>query len=213
MFAHDNSVYTSPLRRFNNGLTIVIVLLGIYIIILPFLPYFKLWINDILDGTNGVRYSGQLAEQSGVTNGLSKPPDDNRLVIPQIQIDNEIIVGEDPSNVDRGVWHRPQTSTPDMGGNTVLVGHRFSYSDPATFYHLDKMKVDDTFAVWWQGKEYIYKVFNIAIVGPKAVEIEANTDEPLLTLYTCTPIWTAENRLVIQSKLMNPEVLNVSEEL
>lgn len=197
----------SKLRKFNNGLTAVVIVLGLYIMALPFLPFIDLWWDKLWDNTNGVRYSGALAQQEGASGNLAEAPKDNRLVVPQIQVDNEIILGEDPSNVHKGVWHRPHTSTPDKGGNTVLVGHRFSYSDPATFYHLDKLKNGDRFAIWWEGKEYVYEVFDISIVGPKAIEVEANTDEPIATLYTCTPVWTAANRLVVKAKLTNPEIL------
>lgn len=197
------------LRSFNNFLTVIVVMLGLYITILPFLPQLELIKDQLGDNTAGVRYSGLLAEENNVDpTVLSKPPDDNRLVLPTITLDEPIVVGNDPNNVHRGVWHRPQTSTPDKGGNTVLVGHRFSYSSPATFYHLDKLEVGDTFAIWWEGKEYVYEVFQTVVVNPSAIEIEANTTEPIATLYTCTPVWTAENRLVIKANLVNTEVLD-----
>lgn len=199
------------LRMFNNVLTLIVVLLGLYIVLLPFFPYFSLLESGLSDNTDGVRYTGVLAEQNNVSSSsLANAPKDNRLVLPSISLDKPIIVGDDPSNVHRGVWHRPHTSTPDKGGNTVLVGHRFSYSSPATFYHLDKVKEGDKFAIWWEGKEYVYEVFQIVVVSPNAVEIEANTEEPIATIYTCTPVWTAENRLVLKARLVNPEVLDES---
>ena len=197
------------LRTFNNLLTLVVVGLGLYITAFPFLPHLDLWREQLSDNTNGVRYSGLLAEQSNVDDEvLAEAPTDNRLVLPSITLDEPIVVGDDPDNVHRGVWHRPRTSTPDKGGNTVLVAHRFSYNSPATFYHLDKMDDGDQFAVWWEGKEYVYEVFTTVVVGATAIEIEANTEEPIMTLYTCTPVWTAENRLVVKARLVNTEVLD-----
>lgn len=195
-------------RAANNWLTALVVLLGLYITAIPFLPHLALIRDQISDDTGGVRYTGILAEQNNVSDEvLAEAPTENRLVLPSITLDEPVVVGEDPSNVHLGVWHRPRSSTPDKGGNTVLVGHRFSYSSPATFYHLDKMEVDDKFAIWWEGKEYVYQVFQTVIVGATAIEIEANTDEPIATIYTCTPVWTAENRLVVKAKLINPETL------
>ena len=197
------------LRTFNNILTVVVILLGLYITVLPFLPQIELLKDQIGDNTSGVRYNGLLAQESNVDpTVLAKPPEDNRVVLPSITLDESIVVGDDPNNVHRGVWHRPRTSTPDKGGNTVLVGHRFSYSSPATFYHLDKIDIGDNFAIWWEGKEYVYEVFQTEVVGPTAIEIEANTEAPIATLYTCTPVWTAENRLVIKAHLINTEVLD-----
>ena len=202
------------LRSFNNFLTFIVLVLSVYMILFPFLPHLQLWIDRVSDDTNGVRYSGLLAAENNISdedNSLAEAPKENRLVIPGITLDEELVVGDDPGNIHRGAWHRPQTSTPDKGGNTVIVGHRFSYNSPATFYHLDKMDMGDTFAIWWEEKEYVYEVYNTTIVNPSAIEIEDNTDEPIATLYTCTPVWTATARLVVQAKLINLEVLELEE--
>jgi sortase A len=99
-----------------------------------------------------------------------------------------------------GVWHLPYTSTPDKGGNTVLVGHRFTYAGPAVFYHLDKVQVGDDVTMQWQNKTYTYTVTEVKVVPPTETSVEANTKDPQLTIYTCTPLWTAKNRLVIVAK-------------
>ena len=206
--------YQPSLRHFNNLLTLVVLVLSAYMIAFPFLPHLDLWRQQLADNTGGVRYFGILAEENNESDNdnLQQPPEENRLVLPDISLDEEIIVGDDPNNIHRGAWHRPLTSTPDQGGNTVIVGHRFSYSSPATFYHLDKLEVGDTFAIWWEGKEYVYRIFQTRVVDATAVEIEDNTDNPIATLYTCTPVWTAEDRLVIRGELVNTEVLDGQED-
>jgi len=55
--------------------------------------------------------------------------------------------------------------------------------------------------VYWQGKEYVYRVYEITEVLPNQVEIEYSTKDSILTLYTCSPLWTSEKRLVIKAKL------------
>lgn len=202
--------YSPTLRHFNNFLTVVVLFLSLYMIAFPFLPYLDLWRAQIADNTGGVRYTGLLAEENGETanSNLRQPPEGNQLVLPSIALDEEIVVGDDPGNVHRGAWHRPRTSTPNQGGNTVIVGHRFSYSSPAIFYHLDRVEVGDTFAIWWEGREYVYRVFQTRVVDATAIEIEDNTEEPIATLYTCTPVWTATDRLVIRGELLNPEILD-----
>lgn len=199
----------SRLRTFNNFLTAGVISLSFYIITLPFIPHFQLWWTEFNDKTSGVQYGGELAKLSGVdSDGLAEAPEENTLVVPGIQVNEEVLEGGDISVIgDGGVWRRPKTSTPDQGGNTVFVAHRFSYSDPSTFYHLDKVETGDVFATWWEGKEYIYKVSEVSTVAATTIEIEDNTDEPILTLYTCTPVWTAVNRLVIKADLVNTDVL------
>ena len=107
--------------------------------------------------------------------------------------------GNSIATLRKGVWRLPHTSTPDKGGNTVLVGHRFTYSGQAVFYHLDKVKQGDRITIVWKGKLYSYEVKTIKVVPPTEVSVEANTKEPMLTIYTCTPLLTAKDRLVIQA--------------
>ena len=95
----------------------------------------------------------------------------------------------------------PHTSTPDKGGNTVLVGHRFTYKNPeGVFYHLDKVQLGDAITLHWQGNAYDYEVAEIKVVPANEISVEDNTAEPQLTIYTCTPLWSVKNRLVIIAK-------------
>lgn len=189
------------LRRFNNFLTIVIIGLGLYLIIMPLLPQFSFWLKK---RTGNI--SDTVAYSNDGKNGSKPIPQDNRLVIPQMGLDATVNEGKYANTLKHGLWRRPNTSTPDKGGNTVIVGHRFTYNDPAIFYHLDKVKEGDKFALFWQGKEYLYRVNEVRIVNPNQIEIEENTNEPTLTLYTCTPIWTAKQRLVlIATPIKEPE--------
>jgi len=188
---------------FNNFLTIVVVVLGLYLAVLPILPNVELFIANATDSTDGVHYVGQLADELDVVSeDLAVAPTENRLVIPGIHLDEEVFNSADSAILSLGPWRRPHTSTPDMGGNTVIVGHRFSYSDPATFFHLDKVKIGDNFGIWWEGQEYLYKVFQTKIVDPSYIQIEAPTDFPIVTIYTCTPVWTATQRLVVRGTLI-----------
>jgi sortase A len=127
----------------------------------------------------------------------------NVLLIPDIGVDGLIYESEDPVVLNYGIWRRPQTSTPDRGGNTVFVAHRYLYTTGInTFYHLPKMEVGDSFYVYWQQKQYTYEVYTVETVLPTEIEIEENTEEPIVTLYTCTPLWTSEYRLVVRAKLI-----------
>ncbi|MGH7196760.1 MAG: sortase [Candidatus Saccharimonadales bacterium] len=182
------------LRRFNDFLTGIAVLLGVYILLMPLLPQFTFWVTA-QTGVNAVKSIESKADPANF-------PDKSTLVIPKLNLETQIYEGESAKTLALGVWRRPQTSTPDIGGNTVLAGHRFAYREKTPFYHLDKMSQGDEIIVYWDKARYSYKVTAIKEVKPTAVEIEADTDEPLLTLYTCTPLWTSERRLVVQAQLM-----------
>jgi LPXTG-site transpeptidase (sortase) family protein len=194
------------LRIINNCLTIAVISVGLYIVAVPFiLPNISLLIKQMTDTTYGVHYNGILAGEVGAQpTHLQPPPAGKRLVIPRMELDEPIIVGDDPKNIHLGVWHRPHTGDPISGGNTVLVGHRFLYYGvkSGVFYSLDMLQKGDRFEVWWDKKEYIYQVTDTSVVDPTASAIENPTDKPTITLYTCTPLWTAKQRLVVKANLI-----------
>jgi LPXTG-site transpeptidase (sortase) family protein len=183
------------LRRFNHALTGLIALVGFYIILSPFMPTVQLWLADSSPESRAP-YAGALAALE--SSSASAAPDGNRLVIPSILL-NEPIYESNTINAiaDGGTWRRPASSTPFEPGNTVIVGHRFFGRNVSTFYHLEKVTAGEKIAVYWEDKEMIYQVEEVKVVSPEAVDIESRTKDTRLTLYTCTPIWTARERLVV----------------
>jgi sortase A len=147
--------------------------------------------------------STQKTDESGV---FTK----NELNIPVIGLKAPIVEGETEAALNRGAWRRPETSTPEDGGNTVITGHRFQFLPPnnVTFYHLDKLRVGDEIFVYWNGMQYDYIVRETFVVKPDQTEIENQTQSSQLTLYTCTPLWTAQKRLVIVAELEDTSELN-----
>jgi sortase A len=158
-------------------------------VLLPFVPALSWW----------VRHQAPIISKPATVHLTEKIPDDNELVIPTIGMQEVAHEGANKWTLHYGVWHIPHTGNPETGGNTVLAGHRFTYHDPAVFYHLDKVKVGDPIVMYWNHKKYSYKVRDILTVPPTAVEVAAPTKDPLLTIYTCTPLWSSKYRLVIQA--------------
>lgn len=199
------------LRTYNNALSVVVIVLGLYIAVSPFLPQITYELRDKSPNASAP-YSGELAKVVGSTSDAQKPQD-NRLVIPSIQIDEPIVEGGDIWVIrNGGTWRRPQTSKPNQDGNTVIVGHRFYGSNISTFYHLDKVLIGQVLAVYWEGEEYLYEVTETKVVEATEVEIEAPTNDKQLTIYTCTPIWTAKQRLVVIAKPVAGEEQGVENE-
>ena len=198
---------------------VVAIILG-YLILAPFLPEINYQIRKAL----GIRYREEEIfvynpEFDEETERLRRkyehqPVTGNRLVIPTIGVYIGVVEGNDDSVLFRGAWRRPNTSTPDKGGNTVITGHRFHYVPPnnKTFYNLNKVEEGAKVFVIWEGDEYIYEVYDIFIVEPNQIEIERNTNENILTLYTCHPLWTARQRLVVRAELIGVRELNIAEE-
>lgn len=174
------------LRRVNNVLSFVAVGLCLYVLLAPLMPEAELRVKD----------TPPLAAKEVPPEAI---PAENTLVIPGIKLQETIHEG--PKWVlNKGVWRVPKTSWPGGDGNMVLSGHRFTYGGPAVFYHLDKVSRGDTIIIYWDQKKHVYQVSDIRVVPPSATEVVKQTEEPLLTIYTCTPLLTAKNRLVIQAK-------------
>lgn len=186
------------------SVSILSITVGAVILLIPFTPWIRYW---LLRPEPQYPYPTKLAGTSTLPivpdAQRDAVPKDNRLVIPKIGVDYEIVEGPDEKSLKRGIWRIPQTSTPDKGGNTVLTGHRFRYlSGPKTLYLLDQMEVGDIIIVYWKGEEYDYKVVERRIVNPDAVEILDPTPEPLLTIFTCTPLFSTKQRLVLFARLL-----------
>lgn len=191
----DNKKHTknsdSILRWINRLLLVSIIGINIYILIAPVWPEVTYRVSSITAKTVTEDEFANLDRST------------NHLIIPSLKLDKPIYTGAGADELNKGIWHRPQTSTPDKGSNTVLSGHRWLYNDPeaAVFYHLPKVKDSDKIVTVWDGKIYVYKVTNIKEVDPTEVSVEAPTNDSRLTVYTCTPLWTATKRLIITASL------------
>lgn len=193
-------------------ITLALILIGGGLVAYPFLPGLR---YALFKPAPELPYQTRLTErQDPVLKGLSalpvvgnKPiPQDNRLVIPSISIDMPIHEGATQQVLDRGgIWHIPNTSDPVRAGNMVLSGHRWQYLPPSntTLYLLDKVQIGEPVIVYWQGQEYDYRIAGREIVDPNRVEILNDTPEPKLTIFTCTPLWSTKQRLVLYGELIS----------
>lgn len=135
---------------------------------------------------------------------LAKPVvGENRIVIPKIGVN--IPYDDKESALDTGAWWRhADRGNPSDGGNFIISAHRFTLwstvhetIEKSPFYNIDKLDVDDQIVVDYQGKRYLYTINRVFDVKPTQVEIEAPSDTPKLTLYTCTLGGSADGRVVL----------------
>lgn len=177
------------LRRFNNLLSLAVIGLALYVIVWPIWPQIAWWLKNDAPLVSSAP-PNVLSEDEAI-------PDENTLVIPKINLRDTILEGESTATVDNGLWRRPRSIVPPAEGNMVIVGHRFSFRGQNHFYHLDKLALDDPMRVYWDGEAYDYRVAEIKVVPATEVSVEQPFDRRMLTLYTCTPLWSAKDRLVI----------------
>ena len=132
---------------------------------------------------------------------------ENRLYIPKIDVNLPYATGSETVMEQGAWWRQPQNGNPKDGGNFVLSAHRFIMGltpqqtlRKSPFYNIDKLRTGDELVVDYDGKRYTYEISKIFSVTPDAIEIENRTNEPQLTLYSCTLGGSADGREVIVAK-------------
>ena len=127
----------------------------------------------------------------------------DRLAIPVAKINMPLFQSDNIDVLFKGGWLFPGTSTPEKIGNTVIFGHRFRYLPPIsnTFYHLDEVKIGDSFTITWENKTYNYRVSEVKIIEPTDLSVIQTTTDSRVTLITCAPLFSTKQRLVVIGQL------------
>lgn len=189
-------------RQANNVLFSLIVLANAYIIAAPTWPQVTYWWQS--HHTN--RHAELTQDIHPTARTQAKPANKpNSLIIPAMMLQSPTLEGSEKdwfNLLKNGIWRWPGSSTPDKGGNTVFLAHRFSYTGPhGAFYYLDKLHPGDEIGVIWNNHTYTYRVVSSSEVPPTDTAIEGATQDPRITLFTCTPLWHPVNRLVVVAAL------------
>ena len=184
---------------------------ALIILVYPFLPIVLYNINSpelpkaqpIALGEFNPNPQGVNFSQSGAP--IISADYENKIIIPKIGVNINVSDTDDQDEaLSKGAWHFPETSTPNEGGNSAFSAHRYQYLPPhsETFYLLDKLETGDTFIVVWDGKEYLYSVYETMIVSPYSVEVLNSTEKSTVTLITCNPLFSTKERLVVRGELI-----------
>ncbi len=192
-------------RRGSHVLLALIILINGYIIVLPFAPSIWYWWQAKSNTTSD---SKPLSVKEASAKAAKEEPEafhadmsHDGLVIPRMMLDTPLVEGPEKDSfnlLNKGAWRVPFASTPDKGGNTVIAGHRFSYTGPrGIFYYMNQLRAGDEIGLWYKGKLYLYSVASSRTVKATEVSVQQPTDDARLTLYTCTPLWNPTDRLVI----------------
>ena len=149
-----------------------------------------------------------------VTQAVSSEP---RLIIPKLNIDVPVRYGVPLSGVmaamNNGVAHyriAGASAYPGEIGNFVITGHSAGdiySSNPYKyiFSGLERLETGDLIYVNYESKRYTYRVIKKEVVEPSNVAaLVVDTDKPLLTLVTCTPLGTSRYRLLVTAEQISP---------
>lgn len=149
-----------------------------------------------------------------ITQAVSAEP---RLIIPKLNVDVPIHFGISLSEVmpamNNGVAHyriAGASAYPGEIGNVVITGHSAGdiySSNPYKyiFSGLERLEDGDLMYINYNSVRYTYRVIKKEVVEPSNVAaLVVNTDKPLLTLVTCTPLGTSRYRLLVTGEQISP---------
>lgn len=128
-----------------------------------------------------------------------------RLKIPSIGVNVIVVEGVTLDDLTYGPGHYPQTDLfDDPEGVVGVAGHRTGWSAP--FFNFDKLGRGDEVVVETKQATYTYRVTDTTIVSPSHSEVldgnPRSTAKMQLVLTTCTPKFTARDRLIIFTDLV-----------
>lgn len=124
------------------------------------------------------------------------------IEIPKIKVNSAILEGTDDIALKYTVGHYPGYGEIGQPGNYVLLGHR-NYVYGHFFRNINKLDVGDQINIKKNADTYTYLVTESFVVAPEDVWVLNQTEEPTITLITCTPIGTYTDRLIVKGILLN----------
>ena len=148
---------------------------------------------------------------------------DPRLIIPKLNIDVpinfDISLSEVMSAMNHGVAHyriSGASAYPGEIGNFIITGHSAGdvySSNPYKyiFSGLERLEDGDLIYVNYKSVRYTYRVIGKQVIEPTNVgALIVQTDRPLITLVTCTPLGTSRYRLLVTGEQISPSYNDAS---
>jgi sortase A len=131
-----------------------------------------------------------------------------KITVPRLGLkDVSVPTGSRQAELDReGILRLRGSGLPWIAGsNTFITGHALGFPRtrvPYAFYKLDKMRPgDEIFIDDAEGRRYTFRVYDLLTVEPDdywvTYPVEGIT---VVSLQSCTPIPTFENRLVVRGE-------------
>ena len=121
--------------------------------------------------------------------------------IPAIGLDQVLVEGVGEAELSQAPGHYPGTPLPGEAGNAGIAGHRTTWGHP--FYSLDQLAPGDPIVITTVQGTFTYDMTGSQVVLPSDVAVLDQTSSPELTLTTCTPRYSAAQRLVVTAKLVS----------
>jgi sortase A len=148
-----------------------------------------------------------IPERSPAPRRRSAVPGIARIRIPKIGVNAIVVEGVTLERLAYGPGHYPTTKRFGEPGAAGIAGHRTGWGAP--FFNLDRLRPGDTVIIETKAAVYTYRVTDSVVVHPNQSEVlDGNPRSRAvsqLVLTTCTPKFTARDRLVVFADLVRAE--------
>lgn len=145
---------------------------------------------------------------------ISPMDTDFGVVIPKIGANAKVLPNVDPGDskvyleaLKKGVAHSAGSVYPGQIGNMFLFAHSVGNFWQvnrwnAVFYLLRELNPGDEVNIFFQGRRFVYVVYDKKVVGADEVGyLNSQANFPMLTLQTCWPPGTTLKRLLVFARL------------
>ena len=123
-----------------------------------------------------------------------------RIVIPRIGASFVVVKGTNEEDLKSGPGVYPETGLPGQYSTTAIAGHRTTYLAP--FRHIDALRPGNRILLRMPYAEFTYTVIGHSVVAPTDVEAAVGyVGYVRLVLSACTPLFSAEKRLLVYARL------------
>ena len=123
------------------------------------------------------------------------------LRIPSIEVKEVVFEGVDVPTLQLGPGHMPWTPLPGQPGNAVMSGHRTTYGAP--FNRIDELAPGDKIVVISAVGRHVYRVRETLVVEPTDIWVTDPRSGGWLTLTTCHPEFSAQQRYIVHAEMVN----------
>jgi sortase A len=133
-----------------------------------------------------------------------------RLSIPSLGLKFVFVEGANPAQLEKGPGHYTGTTLPGEHGTVGVAGHRTTHLAP--FRNIDSLRKGDSLVVQMPYGRFRYAVEGSIVVSPSNTMALRPVKHDRLVLTTCTPLFSAAQRLVVTASLVSSQVRGVSGE-
>lgn len=203
-------------QRFNTGLDLIgKTLISTGVLLLLFVAY-QLWGTGLAESQAQSKLKSQFitsttpatpATDTPTTTTLPPPPKKGdvvaQIIIDKIDVDKFVIAGVGYKELEKGPGLFAGSPLPGQLGNVSIAGHRTTFGAP--FGRVNELVKGDRIVMKTSRGEFVYLVTGApTIVKASDVDVIRTVDptRAILTLVTCHPKWTSENRMIISAELV-----------